>query len=652
MPDDGCDAACALEAGFDCNGEPTVCTPVCGDGMVRGAEACDDGNLNAGDGCDEVCAIEAGYECKNEPSICCAPQPEVCDGVDNDCNGVADEGCNCIDGMTMACYTGPAGTEGVGLCIGGVQTCVNGNWGACLGEVVPTMEICDGLDQDCDGMTDDGVGCVCVPGSTKSCYTGPMGTQDVGQCKAGVETCAADGKSYGACLGQILPAPENCATPVDDDCNGTAPACTGAHLVSKGFGDAQAQQGLAITTDPGGNVIIAGAFTGSIDFGGGALTSQGGTDIFVAKFTPAGALVWAKAYGATGDQSASGVATDAQGNVFFTGTFQNAMSIGPFALTNGGADDIFVAKLAPGGNETWAYGFGVAFQQTSSGIAVDPSGNVVIAGSFSGTFSIGMSQLSGQGNLDAFVAKFANDGTALWAKGFGSAMNQQAFDVATDVFGNILFTGSMSNTADFGGGMLTSAGGDDLFVAKLGPMGNHLFSKRYGDVMDQRGLAIAADPGGNMLVTGQYAGAMDLGGGAYTSGGGADGFVVKLDAIGNHVWSKSFGQASAQRGKAIASDALGNVLLTGEFFGSINFGGAPVTAIAQSDIFVAKLSSTGTQVWLRRYGNAGNDRGEGVAVDAAGSSWFTGSFIGNVDFGGGIIDGGVADNVFLLGLAP
>jgi cysteine-rich repeat protein len=649
---DGCDDLCMIEAGFACTGQPSVCTPVCGDGMVKGAETCDDGGTLPGDGCDAACALEMGWVCNGEPSLCCFPEAEVCDGKDNDCNGVPDEGCNCVDGMTMNCYTGGAGTEGVGLCTGGVQTCVNGNWGACVGEVIPSMEICDGLDQDCDGAPDDNAGCICIPNTTKSCYTGPMNTENVGICKAGTSVCAPDGKSYGACVGQILPAPENCATPLDDDCNGFSPACTGAHIASKGFGDAQIQQGYSIATDPMGNVFVTGAYTGTIDFGAGALTSAGGNDIFVAKFDPAGTLLWAKSYGATGDQFGYGIATDSAGNAFVTGGFANNVSFGPFALTNAGGDDFYVLKLAPNGTEMFAYNFGGTATQVTYGIAVDAQDNVLVTGAFSANFMFGMTQLVGQGNLDAFVAKMSNTGTPMWAKAFGAALNQQALEVAADPFGNVLLTGAFQTSIDFGGGMITCAGGEDLFIAKLDAMGNHVWSKGYGDATDQRGLGIAADPGGNVLVTGWFQGTTDFGAGNVTSGGTDDGFVLKLDAAGSHVWSKTFGAVSAQRGKGIRSDALGNVLVTGEFFGQINFGGASVTSTGLFDIFVAKLSGSGSQVWLKRFGNTQNDRGEAVAVDPSGNAWFTGSYINNVDFGGGSVTGNAAENVFLLGLQP
>ncbi|MGI5862952.1 MAG: MopE-related protein, partial [Myxococcales bacterium] len=131
------------------------------------------------------------------------PAAEICDGIDNDCDGKIDEE------LSRACYSGPAGTEGVGVCAGGTQTCAAGAWGECSGQQVPSAEICDGLDNDCDGQIDEDL--------ARACYTGPAATSGIGQCSPGTQTCAAG--EWGACEGQTLPAAESCNA-LDDDCDG------------------------------------------------------------------------------------------------------------------------------------------------------------------------------------------------------------------------------------------------------------------------------------------------------------------------------------------------------------------------------------------------------------------------------------------------
>lgn len=125
----------------------------------------------------------------------------------------------------VPCYTGSAGTNGIGACKGGQQKCENGKEvGACQGEVVPHDESCssDG-DEDCDGfVNEEGAACVCVPKTVANCYTGPNGTEGVGVCHGGMKTCLATGIGYGPCENERVPEADTCeADPlVDEDCDG------------------------------------------------------------------------------------------------------------------------------------------------------------------------------------------------------------------------------------------------------------------------------------------------------------------------------------------------------------------------------------------------------------------------------------------------
>ena len=103
----------------------------------------------------------------------------------------------------------------------------------------------------------------------------------------------------------------------------------------------------AIAADASGNVYLAGYFTGSIDFGGGLLSSAGSSDLYVASFSSSGAYRWARAHGSTGADPGRGQAMDSGGNVYVTGYFTRTMNLGGGAMTSKGSYDIFLLKLVP-----------------------------------------------------------------------------------------------------------------------------------------------------------------------------------------------------------------------------------------------------------------------------------------------------------------
>ncbi|HEX8790465.1 MAG TPA: hypothetical protein VF765_05895 [Polyangiaceae bacterium] len=148
------------------------------------------------------------------------------------------EGCSCAVqgvGATRKCYTGPANTENVGQCKDGTQSCAGSSeapsWGPCTGSVTPAPEVCDGMvDANCNGKTGcNDPTCTTTPlcqgcsteGATRPCYDGPAGTENVGICKDGTQTCTNG--MWGACTGEVLPDPWNqsfCCDAVDHECNG------------------------------------------------------------------------------------------------------------------------------------------------------------------------------------------------------------------------------------------------------------------------------------------------------------------------------------------------------------------------------------------------------------------------------------------------
>jgi lambda repressor-like predicted transcriptional regulator len=427
-----------------------------------------------------------------------------------------------------------------------------------------------------------------------------------------------------------------------------------SHLWSQRFGDIDNDRGQAVAVDGSGNVLLAGWFNGTVDFGGGGLISAGAEDIFVAKFTAAGSHLWSKRFGSTGTDRARVAAVDGSGNVVVAGAFSGTVDFGGGGLISAGGLDIFVAKFSGAdGSHIWSKRYGSTGTDGGAWVAVDGSGNILLTAAFQGTVDFGGGGLTSAGDDDIVVAKFSGaDGSHIWSKRYGDTGTDDGFGVAVDGSGNVLVTGQFQGTVDFGGGGLTSAGGLDIFVAKFsGANGSHVWSKRFGDTNNDQCFSVAVDGSGNVLVPGFFQGTVDFGGGGLTSAGGFDIFVAKFSgADGSHLWSKRYGDTGADLSTGAAVDGGGNVLVTGNFQGTVDFGGGGLISAGDFDIFVAKFSGADGS---HLWSKSYGDTAIDTGATVAvdgGNVLATGNFQGTVDFGGGGLTSAGNGDVFLLKL--
>lgn len=547
------------------------------------------------------------------------PDSQGCDSkACDDGNPCTDDSCSIQSGCThsnnalqLPCYSGPPGTAGKGACKGSKAICVGGQPADCIGEVTPTTEACNDLDDDCNGQTDDG-------DAAKTCGLGA-------ECLAG------------ACAG------------------------SGTTVWAKGFdgGNSGEVNFRAVAADGPGNVYAAGFYKGKLDFGGGVLSSSADSyDALLASFDSKGKYRWAKVFGDADEQVGSAVATDGAGNVYTAGRQKGEADFGGGALkaaVNGCS--IFVASYDAAGKYRWTKSFGVSTAGAhASGIATDKSNNVYIVGGFQGTADFaGMAKASVGGSSDIFLASLASDGKLRWVKTFGDDKSQNAYSIAADGTSNVYLMANGYGPIDFGGGTGNASAVGTTFVASFDADGNFRWNisiSPTGTWGSVTGHGIAADSAGNVFLTGYLGGTVNFGGGPLLGSGM---FAASLDTQGKYRWAKTFGdgQGSAlTRGRGIATDASGNVFMTGSAESVIDFGGGALACAGTPSVFAASLDTNGKYRWGNVYGNS-KSHGWSIAAGANGRVYLGGIFNGQIAFGAESLKGsGESQAGFLAACVP
>ncbi|QSQ18496.1 SBBP repeat-containing protein [Myxococcus landrumensis] len=380
-------------------------------------------------------------------------------------------------------------------------------------------------------------------------------------------------------------------------------------LVQIGTPDEDRGHAVAATRE---GVYSAGYSTGSFD----GNVPVGSNDVIIAKHLASGARVWSKQLGTASQDVATSIATYSVPNppqVYVTGHTR-----GSWFAANAGDYDVFLIRVDPAsGAVLWGRQFGTATGDQAFGVATDPSGSVYVAGHTTGSLAS-----TSSGGLDAFVAKFDANGNQLWIRQFGTPQAEVVRGVAADANNNVYVVGQ---TAGALGG--PNQGLTDLFVVKYDTGGTQVWRRQMGTATSESvyGVATSRRLSGvvDVYVVGYTGASFD--GQPYN--GGFDAIIVKLDGLGNRLWSRQMGTAGSELALAIASDGGANVYIVGTSTYDLDTN----TPDSSENYFMAKYDSGGGLLLRRQLGSvntldpsAQTDTSQGVAADINDSVYLTG----------------------------
>jgi len=399
----------------------------------------------------------------------------------------------------------------------------------------------------------------------------------------------------------------------------------------------------ALLRTPSGEIIVAVEITGSIDVDN--LSSAGATDIAMVRFGTTGMPVAATGLGGLSPQSVKAIAPDSGGATLVTGDFSGSISGGAKQANSNGGRDGYVAQLDGQDLVTWIRAFGGLGQDTCMDVLASPTGDIMVAGTFTGSLDTGITSAGGE---DVFVARLAPGGAPLWTKTLGDSATQRARAIAATAGDHVVLLAEIAGAPILDGNPLTTTGGTDLLVAELDDTGALVWAKVFGTAGDDLAGELAVDPAGNIVFTGTFAGAYDFGGGAVPG----QGFVARLDPAGNHLASRGFASKEMLSIQGVAVDETGHILIAGAFSGELDVGPTTLASAGAEDVFVVKLMPDGGLSWARSFGGQEAERATAVTTGESGAVLVTGFFAGSTTLGGEALGPSQGEDLFLMRLTP
>ena len=421
---------------------------------------------------------------------------------------------------------------------------------------------------------------------------------------------------------------------------------------AKGFGGVLNEEGIDIVADNLGNVYTTGLFTGTVDFDPGvnsySITNPFGPNshgAFIQKLDPLGNFIWAKAMTGTvnspmGSKSyPNAITLDNNGNIYITGWFNGEIDFNPDSagmnILSGSSS--FILKLNSQGNFVWVKEIGGGGSYGGKDIALDSTGNIIVLGNFGGQVDfdpgIGTHYMNSGGSYDTYILKLDTAGSFIWAKQYGTSIDDLCHNLGLDNFENIYFTGHSQG----------APGGQDYFLVKLDSLGNTIWTMNIDDGINNLigGILcpLSIDHLGNSIIAGYFNGTTDFDPGppVFNLTGNASTFILKLNPNGNFIWAKKVdGPLSSIMVTSIASDVQNSIYFTGDFAGTIDFAPNAATNNVSSniniqDVFILKLNESGNFDNVTTFGGNDFDGANSIFLDSNKYIYTTGAFYGTTD---------------------
>lgn len=415
--------------------------------------------------------------------------------------------------------------------------------------------------------------------------------------------------------------------------------CLGQNWL-RGAGGAGNDEALDVTLDGQGGYILSGFFSYGVDFDVIQFSSVGEIDGYVARANSNGVITWVKQFGGTGSDAIYSNSLDNNGNIYVAGYFSGDMEVDGVQLSsNNGTQDIFIAKLSPTGDLIWIESFGGNDHDFLNDLAVDNEGRAVITGSFKESITVGgvtynsvIDPEENEPSYDLFVVKYDPNGTVLWSKhgqaiyedrGTGLAINSNNEIALIGQFSDTLTLTNVYNNQVYNTGfvMLLDSDGGELWMRKMSAS----MCVPYDVVFYQDSL---------IYITGDFTGQLGIFTDPLvttTSPYSKKVFLTKMNTQGNVLWLENDGSNTQLSSRAVGVDNSGNAYITGYFKCRMDeyseeYGAGVFYSAGRRDVFITKFSHDGNREWERQFGGPGDDVAWDLVIQTENQPVIAGAF--------------------------
>ena len=381
----------------------------------------------------------------------------------------------------------------------------------------------------------------------------------------------------------------------------------GALRWTQQFGTAATDIAYGVATDANGNVYVAGATTGDLEG-----SSAGTEDAFLRAYDPNGNDRWTRQFGTTSFDRATGVATDANGNIYVTGT-----TFGGLVGTSNGNGDAFLLAFDPSGTVAWTRQFGTVGNDFAYGVATDANGNIYVIG-----YTTGDLDSPDAGGADTFLRAYDAEGNVRWTRQFFTRFDGfpdlTAYAIAAEANGNVYVAGSTN--ADLDG---PRAGFEDAFLRAYDTEGNVRWTRQFGTIVGEFAVGVAVDASGNAYLVGYTFCSFNC----TQEDRDTDLFLRAYAPDGTLRWTRDFGtSAFDDDATGVATDTDGNVYVTGRTGGTLGD-----TTEGGEDAFLRAYDADGNVRWTRQFGTSTFDSAQAVATGTNRNVYVTGTTDGTLE---------------------